>query len=146
MNNVLVIIYPYRELDLVYTFNLDESEFLEEDNVIINELKNIDITTPLLCNHIDECDCVLILNIYENSNINVILDYIDNNIQNIIIVSYNTVYKTLIKQIINNVNNNISILQLFDHKYIYDILKSFTIINNITISDTVKEIIIEASS
>jgi hypothetical protein len=148
MNNVLVIIYPYRELNLLYNLNIEESDLIDEDDVIANDLHNISLSIPKLCNHItNECECVPILNIHRDSDISLIIpNYIKNNIQTIMIISYDMIYKNQLKNIINNINNNISILQLNNQKYIYDILKIFSIINNITINESVKEIIIKPTS
>lgn len=148
MSNVLVIIYPYQELNLLYNLNIEDSDLMDEDHVIINNLNNIDLTVPKLCNHTtNECTCVPILNIHSDSDISIIIpNYIKNNIQIVTIISYNMIYKNRLKNIINNINNNITILQLNNQKYIYDILKSYSIINNITINESVKEIIINTSS
>lgn len=147
MNNILIIIYPYQELNLLYNLNIDNDDLLEEDNVIMNELKNINTTVPRLCNHdIDVCECIPILNVYYGVDLNNLNKYINNTIQYILIVSYDASCKIQLKDLINNINNNISILKLSNQKYAFDIFKIFLINNNIIIGDSVKEIIIKPTS
>jgi hypothetical protein len=146
MNNVIVIIYPYKNFNIMTDMIIDDDDICETDDIIVDYIKKITLTKFSKCNHEEDCECTKVFNIKDEDSFNDIMKSYLKISSVLLLISWDKKIKSKVIELIQQHNPTITHIMLSEQCYAYPALKEICESNSIKLNTSLKEIIASSQS